>query len=176
MDKEEDYYSLGYIGRFHGVRGEMNVKLDVDDPQEYINLKKVFVKAENNLVPYLVEKLALRKNNMAVVKLKGIDTANQAEEMTGREMFLPLSVLPKLSGNKFYYHEVTGFSVYDKAHGTIGPVEKVLDFPRQAILQVNYKGKEVLIPVADEIIVDVNRETRVIEVDLPEGLLDVYLT
>jgi len=101
----------------------------------------------------------------------------QAKAMVGKEIYLPLDMLPPLKGNKFYFHEVINFEVEDKTKGIIGKINQVLDYPQQAILEiVDDLQNEILIPITDHIILDVNRKDKKIFIDAPEGLIDLYLT
>jgi 16S rRNA processing protein RimM len=93
----------------------------------------------------------------------------------GKEIFLPLTLLPKLSGNKFYYHEVIGYSVQDAIHGDVGKITGVIDTTAQALLEVDFDSKEILIPITDAIITEVDRENKIVKVTTPEGLIDIYL-
>ena len=84
--------------------------------------------------------------------------------------------MPQLTGNKFYYHEVVGFKVIDATKGDIGEIFNVLELPQQAVLEIkNKQEKEILIPITDQIIKTVNRAEKIIEIDAPEGLIDIYL-
>jgi 16S rRNA processing protein RimM len=174
MNKEECFY-LGHTVKLHGYKGEINIKLDVDSPHDYQEMESVFIELNGQLVPFFITSIKVKDKGFAAVKFEGIDTIEQAEKLLSLQLYLPLAVLPKLSGNKFYYHEVTDFSVIDKNFGEVGTVKQVLDFPNQAVLQV-YKGeKEILIPVTDEIILDVDRKTKTVHTKAPEGLIELYL-
>ena len=84
--------------------------------------------------------------------------------------------MPKLSGNKFYYHEIIGFELQDKNHGSIGKITGVNDMVSQALFEAEKDGKKLLIPIADDIINEVDRQTKTIHVDTPPGLIDLYLS
>ena len=94
----------------------------------------------------------------------------------GSELYLPLSFLPELSGNKFYFHEVIGFKVVDDIHGDIGVIESINDTTSQALFEILKGDKQLLIPVNDDIITKVDREAKTIHVTTPEGLVDLYLS
>lgn len=172
--KKEECFHLGYISRSIGTEGELVFTLDVDDPNRYRRLDAVFIELGGQLVPFFIESLRLR-NNFATVRLEGIDTTERAMELVKAQLWLPLSALPPLKGNRFYFHEVIGFTVIDDEHGNIGTIESVLDFPQQKIFQVKKDDKEILIPVLDHILKKVDRKNRIIEVKTPEGLVELYL-
>ncbi|UII27977.1 ribosome maturation factor RimM [Fulvivirga maritima] len=170
----DECFQLGYVIKKHGLKGEVNILLDVDDPQYYQEMESVFVEINKKLVPFFIDSLSL-KGNKAVVKFEDVDTAEQADELTGNSLFLPLAVLPQLTGNQFYFHEIIGYEVVDEAQGSIGVAKDVYASPQQDLLAVDFNQKEILVPINDEIITSVDHEEKKINVSLPEGLLDIYL-
>jgi 16S rRNA processing protein RimM len=172
--KKEDCFYLGIITKPFGYKGELVCYFDVDDPTYYENLDSVLIELESGLVPYLIESLRLNNNN-AYIKLEDVKP-DEALLLIKKELYLPLQRLPKLKGNKFYFHEVIGFEVIDKIKGSIGKIDKIMDHPAQPILQVlNNNAKEILIPVADDIIKNVDRKNKQISIQAPDGLIDLYL-
>lgn len=179
MNIEACYY-LGYTSKIHGKEGSLVVKLDVDNPAFYKKLESVFIqlnKLDNELVPFFISSTQLTNNDSLILKIEDINDVEQAKAMVGKEVFLPLEMLPTLSGNKFYFHEVIGFTVNDKTKGEIGTIQQVLDYPQQAILEIiDNSQNEILIPITDEIVLDVNRQEKTIQINAPEGLIELYIT
>ena len=95
--------------------------------------------------------------------------------MIGKNLFLPLSILPKLTGKKFYFHEIINFAVVDAKKGNIGNIASVIDYPAQPLFQIMNGTTEILIPILDQIIDKVDRENKTIYIVAPEGLIDIYL-
>ena len=95
--------------------------------------------------------------------------------MINKEAYLPLEDLPKLKGKKFYYHEIIGYNVVDSNYGDIGLIIKVDDKSLQSIFVVENKGKQILIPINDNIIETINRKNKTIYISAPNGLIDLYL-
>ncbi len=174
MQKENCFY-LGKIVKKHSFKGEVVIKLDTDEPDLYENLESVFVDLGNNLVPFFIEKSSLSKGTMFRVKFEDVDTEADAEAILRAGVYLPLDLLPKLSGNKFYYHEIVGFTVVDTAFGEVGIVVGVNDSSAQPLFEIDRDGKEIFIPMIDDFIKKVDREQQIIEVETPEGLIDLYL-
>ncbi len=173
--KKEDCYFLGYVAKTHGIKGDVSIKLDVDNPYEYSELESVFLEIQGKLIPFFIDSISIKDKNFAAVKFEGIDNEPQAANLLHTELFLPLSILPPLKGNKFYYHEVIDFEVIDKDFGQVGIIKDVLDYPHQSVLQVMRDTKEILIPITDEIITNVDRTKKIVEVDTPIGLIELYL-
>lgn len=169
-----EYFELGTLSKPHGIKGAFHVYLDVDDPEEYEDLDAVFLQLGNEMVPYFITDLQIR-SNLNLMSLEGIDTVDAAKELVGIKLFLPVSMLPKLKDNQFYYHEIVGYQVIDKKHGVLGFVKEVYSTGAQDVLVMTYQTKEVLIPLMDEIIPKVDKKNQVIHSILPDGLLEVYL-
>ncbi len=174
MMEFDDYFFLGRLLKPHGFDGKLNAYFDVDYPAEYENLKMVYVQINNNLIPYFVDHIQFL-NNKAIIGFQDVNKLEEAESLAQKELYLPLEELPEKTGNKFYFHEVIGFNVIDKAFGLIGPIKDILEYPNQAVMQVFYKQDEVLIPVSSEIITKVDRKKKEIQIVAPEGLLDIYI-
>lgn len=150
-------------------------KLDTDDPEQYQNLESVFIALGNNLVPFFIEKSSLQKSQLLRLKFEDVNTEEDANSLLKKDLFLPLSQLPSLTGNKFYYHEVIGFTVEDVNFGEVGEILSINDQTAQALFEIRKGNKEILIPMNDEFIVKVDRENKKIIVSTPEGLIDLYL-
>lgn len=174
MKKEECFY-LGKIVSKFSFKGELLVKLDTDDPESYTKMESVFVDYNKNLVPFFIEKCSLHKSDLLRIKFEDVDTEEDADDLMKAELYLPLSLLPKLEGDKFYYHEIIGFEVIDAAFGKVGVVKSINDSTAQALFEIDKDGVEILIPMNDEFIESVNRKAKIIYLNTPEGLIELYL-
>lgn len=171
---KEDCFELGKITKTHGLKGEVVLWLDVDFPEDYEDLESVFLDQKGELVPYFIETYRL-SGNRAIVQFEDIDTFEKAEGLINLQAFLPLEELPELGNDQFYYHEIIGFQVVDKQLGVLGIVQTVHSMQAQDLLVMDYKSKEVLIPVIPEIVLQADKDAKILNVNLPEGLLEVYL-
>ena len=172
----DDCYQLGYVIKTHGLDGEVSILLDVDVPDDYHALESVFLatKSSETLIPFFLEHIVIQ-NNKALVKFEDIDTIEQAEPLVKAELYLPLTSLPELSEDQYYYHEIIGFRVTDQQLGDLGTIKDVYSTAGQDLIALDYQGKEALIPINDNIVVRVDKAQSTVHVDLPEGLLEVYL-
>jgi len=172
---QKDFYFLGRILKTHGNKGQVMVHLDVDDPDTYSRLESVFLDLHGERIPFFIRSVEMKHNRKAVFQFQDFDTLEDAESLQGLEMYLPIAELPALKGNQFYFHEITGFGVVDKNHGNIGIVEDILELPHQSLFQVRFGEKEILIPIVDEIILKVDRKKKLLMVEAPPGLIEIYL-
>ncbi|WP_406682641.1 ribosome maturation factor RimM [Seonamhaeicola sp. MEBiC1930] len=173
--KKDDCFYLGKIVKKYSFKGELLAKLDTDQPNLYENLDAIFVELRNNLVPFFIEKSQLHKSNLLRIKFEDVNSEEDADALMKSELYLPLEFLPKLEGNKFYFHEVIGFNITDKKHGDIGIIKAINDSTAQALFEIDKNGVEILIPMNDEFIIEVDRNSKTILVETPEGLIDLYL-
>ncbi|PHQ58989.1 MAG: 16S rRNA processing protein RimM [Maribacter sp.] len=174
MQKSDCFY-LGKIVSKYSYKGEVLVKLDTDEPEIYDNMESVFVSLGNNLVPFFIKRCRLHKSKLLRIDFEEVNDESDADRIMGYELYLPLTFLPKLEGDKFYFHEVIGFTLLDSVHGNIGTVQSVNDTTSQALFEVQKGDKQLLIPITDEIITKVDRENKTINVTTPDGLVALYL-
>jgi 16S rRNA processing protein RimM len=172
--KHDLCFQLGTITKKIGHDGRVNLSLETDTPNAYIKTESVFLEIHGKLVPFFITSFRLQPSSQAHIKFEDIDTVEDAESLVGVDAFLPLTMLPPLKGNKFYYHEVIGFKIVDNlselAAGTIMEISE--NGPNDLFILEN-EGEEILIPIAEDWIVKVDRPNRQILMNLPEGLIEV---
>jgi 16S rRNA processing protein RimM len=172
---QDSCYLLGYIVRTHGTSGDVVIFLDVDYPEDYEDLDSVYFELKGDLVPYFVERFNLQKQSKAIVRFEEVDTIEKAQALVGTSLYLPLDSLAELEDEEFYYHEIKGYTVIDESKGELGIVREVYSLNGQDLIAMDYQGVEVLIPTAEDIVLKADKENKKLLVNLPEGLLEVYL-
>ncbi len=173
--RKEDCFYLGKIAKKFSFKGEVLVYLDTDEPELYQNLESVFVEINKSLVPFFILKSQLHKGKFLRIRFEDIENEEDADRIIGCEAYLPLSMLPKLEGTQFYYHEVIGFDVIDLMRGNIGKIVAINDSGAQPLFEIDKNGTEILIPLIDDFIIALDRENKTITLETPEGLVDLYL-
>ena len=173
--RKEDCFYLGKIAKKFSFKGEVLAYLDTDEPELYENLESVFVECNKHLVPFFIESSSLHKNDFLRIRFEDLNTEEEADALLGNDLYLPLQQLPKLTGNKFYFHEVIGFEVEDKRFGVVGKIQSINDSTAQPLFEVLNGEVEILIPMIDQFLVKIDRENKKVIMDLPEGLIEMYL-
>ena len=171
----KDCFFLGKIVKKYSFKGELLAKLDTDEPAIYENLDAIFIDLNSTLVPFFVEKSQLHKSNLLRLKFDDINNEEDAEALLKSDLYLPLDLLPKLEGDKFYFHEIINFQLVDENFGHVGIVKGVNDSTAQALFEVDRDGIEILIPINDDFIKKIDRVNKNITVNTPEGLIELYL-
>lgn len=172
---DKNFYYLGTLTKPFGLKGALCAYFDVDDCERYLDLDAVFIETDGEMLPYMIEDLQFRGNNQFVIKLQDVDIDN-VREFVQTELYLPLSRLPKLTGNRFYFHEVIGFQVVDEQLGEIGTCKGFMELTNNPLMQVDHDGTEILIPASSEFVTNVDRENKILHITTPEGLVELYLS
>ena len=170
-----DCFHLGYVAKLHGFKGEVSLFLDVTNPDDYETLDAVFIEINGQLSPFFIESFKLKNKGFAAVKFEGVNSENDARILLRKNLFLPAQILPKLSGKNFYDHEVVGFTVVDESYGEVGKIESVIDLQVNPLLQIMNGTKEVLIPLVEGVVQNVDRKKKIMTVKAPAGLIELYL-
>lgn len=173
--RKKDCFYLGKIAKKYSFKGEVLVYLDTDEPELYTELESMFVEINGHLVPFFIEKSSIHREKFLRTQFEDMDSEEDADTIVGKDVYLPLTMLPKLEGNKFYYHEVVGFDAIDQRLGNFGTILRISDNGVQALFEVQKDDAMILIPLIDEFIIEVNRENKSILFNTPEGLIDLYI-
>ena len=172
MIKQEEVYSIGRIGKTHGIRGEVTLHFD-DDIFDRVDADYLVLELEGILVPFFIEEYRFRSGSTALMKFEGVDTQERARELTGSGVFFPRR-LAETAGDEApltALASLVGFTVIDAANGChIGTIGSV-DHTTMNTLFCLDNG--ILIPAAEELIDGVDREKREVALHLPEGLLQL---
>lgn len=174
MQKEETFY-IGYVTKTKGLKGEVQVFFEFEDYNQ-LAPEIIFADMNGKLVPYFVSSYKLQKNSTGYFYFDDLDHIDKAQLLVKKKLYLPLTEKPARGEEEFRYTDLKGFMAFDETLGKLGEVTDVHEYPQQFVAAVFYKEKEVLFPLNEDFIVEIDEEEKLLTVDLPEGLLDVYLT
>jgi 16S rRNA processing protein RimM len=165
-------YKIGFIQKPHGLKGGVSIALDDEAPENFGELESIFIEKHNRLVPHFIETVSVH-GNKAFVTFDDVKTPEEARAISKCAIYLPKSMRPKSGRGEFYDDEIIGFDVTDVEVGSLGKVVGITVAGPNKLIEVNYEGKEVLIPVNSPFITSINKSKRKISVELPEGFLDI---
>lgn len=174
--KVDDCYQLGYIVKTHGLKGEVQLLLDVDSPDDYRKLESVFVLQHQQLVPFFIKSMLL-SGKTAIVAFEHVHSVEEAKQLKGCALYLPLELLPVLDRDTFYIHEVIGFDLIDwESQKKLGQITQAMDSGPQLLFSVlTPDGVELLVPYDRSLMKGLNRKEKFMILQIPEGLPDIYL-
>ena len=165
-------YKIGYIMKPHGLKGGVSIALDPEAPETFDDIQTLFIEVDERLLPYFIESISL-KGNRAFLKLEEVNTPEEARSISKSTIFLPKTSRAKSARGEFYDDEVIDFSVVDSDVGVLGKIVEVVQAGPNKLLAVDFRGREVLIPLNSPFITSVNKSSKRITVTLPEGFLEI---
>ena len=174
MDLNDSIY-IGQIAKLHGYKGGVSLFLDVTHPEEYMDMESFFIEIDGILTPFFVESFKSKNKGFAAVKFQGVDSEQEARSLLKKKVFIPETELRELDESNFYDHEVIGYEVEDVVKGEIGKVTAIADLKQNPLLVIEFKDKEILLPIFEGLIVKVDRKLKRLKVKAPDGLIDLYL-
>lgn len=175
MMKQEETFYIGYITKTKGLKGEVQLFFEYDAP-ELLDLDVVFAAINGKMVPFFVSSYKLQQNSTGNFYFDDIDHIDKAQALVKKKIYLPLTKMPDRSEDDFHYNDLKGFLVSDEAMGELGEIIEVNEYPQQFVATVLYKGREVMFPLNEDMIIEIDEQEETLLVDLPEGLLDIYLS
>lgn len=168
----EDYFKIGIITSSHGVRGEMKVFPTTDDTRRFKKCREVYVEDKTGLVMYEVESARVSPDKV-LLKLKGIDTPEEAVRLRQRGIFVDREHAVKLSKDEYFIADLMGLEVRNENGDRIGVIEEVLPTGANDVYQIAMDdGRELLLPAIKDCILEVNVEQGFMRVHVLDGLLD----
>lgn len=165
---------VGKIAGTHGLQGAIVLRQIIDDTGWLKKGDVLFIELKReSFIPYFVETAKAANDTEYIITLDEVQDTEEAKKLVGKTVYVKEELLEtaKVDSPLMYI----GFNLVDKTRGGVGTIEDVLLMGKQWIARLTVDGKEVLIPLVEEMILDVNYKNKFLRMDLPEGLLDVYL-
>jgi len=172
-----DLLLVGRIYRAHGVKGDLKVVPETDDPERFEDLEEVFVgTSPEDAEAFAVEAVRYQysqKGVTVVLKLAGVSSREAADALRRRAVYADAGDLPPLEEGEVYLHDLIGLAVVDEAGEAVGTVEDVLDMPAHHVYVVSRPGRpDAMIPAVPAFIAGIDLEAGRLVVRPIEGLLD----
>ena len=169
MIRKDDVYKIGKLGKTHGIQGEISFLFD-DDIFDRTDTDYLILDVEGILVPFFMEEYRFRSNSNAIVKFEDIDTQERARELTGCDVYFPRALSETEEGD-ISWAQIVGYTLVDAQNGKeVGKIASIDDTTVNILFELE-DGK--LIPASEELITRIDTTNHQIEINLPEGILDL---
>lgn len=167
----EEYFEIGQIVNTSGLKGVIKVKPFTDDITKFNNFKTIYVSIKKELKEFEIEQVRFSKN-MVFLKLKGIDTIEEAENYRNLYLKIKRDKDEKLEKDTYYIVDILGCKVYTDEQKELGEVIDVFSTGSNDVYVVKDElGKQILLPAIKDVIKNVDIENKTITVHLLEGLI-----
>ena len=175
MDKN-NFRKIGSISKVNRKTGEATVFYQQKNTKPDHDPEVIFIEIDGGLVPFFVAEISTGNPESFRVVLQDYNTPEVAQRFVGCRVFLPDDQpVGQTTTLNIDYGEIVGYAVNDKTYGAIGPIADVFESPDQVLIQVFKATKEILIPLVEDYLIEVDTKAKTIYLDLPDGLLDIYL-
>lgn len=165
---------VGKIVAVHGLQGAVVLRQIIDNTGWLNPGDVLFIELKReSFIPFFVEKAKPANEAEYIIVLDEVDDNEKAKKLVGKTVYVKEEILEKAKVDSPLMY--IGFNLVDKTKGGIGTIEDVLLMGKQWIARLTVDGKEVLVPLVEDMILDVNYKNKFLRMDLPDGLLEIYL-
>ena len=166
----EDLLKVGVLTTTHGIRGEVKV-YPTTDADRFLDLEYVLLDTGREKRKLEIENVKYFKN-LVILKFRGIDNINDIERYKGKDLLVTRENALPLEEGEYYLADIIGANVYTEDGILFGSLEDVIETGANLVYSVQHEGKEVLLPVIDDCVKEVNVEEKKVIVHIMKGLLD----
>lgn len=168
----DDMLRIGVIANTHGIKGEVKVFPTTDDVNRYKQLKEVILDTGKEHKKLEIENIRFFKQ-MVIVKFKGIDTINDIEKYKGKDILVTREQAIPLEEDEYFIYDIIGATVVTEEGKEIGTLEEVLQTGANDVFVVtSLEGKELLFPVIQDCVREINIEEKKVTIHVMKGLLE----
>ena len=166
----EDMLRVGVFANTHGVRGEIKVFPTTDDAQRFKKLKKIYLDTGKEKLELEIASVRFFKN-LVILKFKGIDNINDIEKYKGKDLLVTREQAVPLEEDEYFIYDILGAKVITDDGKEYGELKEVLQTGANDVYVVEtIEGKEMLLPVIEECILDIDVDNKVVTAHIMPGL------
>ncbi|HEY4786452.1 MAG TPA: PRC-barrel domain-containing protein [Bacteroidales bacterium] len=169
---KSDTRLIGTLTKLHSFKGRFVFVSEIYLGEEINDWESVFLEIEGLLVPFFIDYISFTSDTSAIIGFEDVDTSEKARDFVSCNVYQ----LKSLTGDQeedILPSEFSGYQVIDKNKGNIGKIDKILDYNQNLLFRIVKGKKEILIPITNEIITNVNHRKKEVTINAPEGLLDL---
>lgn len=169
--------AIGQVVKTHGVDGELCIAFDVDNIDSLLEATScVMIYDEGLPVPFFIASTRSRGLQSRLILLDGICSKEKASGLVGKEVFLPSDIVANFCSNDadgLYASDLIGFTMLNDDNGSeIGEIVDINEATENALFVVLTSDGEILIPITDDFITDIDTVGKTITLSLPSGLIE----
>lgn len=169
-----EYYKIGKLVAVHGLNGELILKHELGKKTSLKGLQALFIEEKkSSFIPWFIESTKIKSEEEILLKLEGVDTREAAMKLTQKEIWLPETDFKKFAARASPVN-LLGYTIINQKEN-LGEILEVIEQPHQLLCRLEIQSKEVLIPLHEEFLRKVDHKKKQVIVELPDGLLEIYL-
>lgn len=167
----EEYLEIGQIVNTNGIKGFLKINPFTDDIKRFNKLKTIYIVTKKELTEFTIEEVKYNKN-MVLLKLKGIDSIEEAEKYKNCYIKINKKDIVKLPKDSYFIFDLIGCKVYTQNQEFLGEVDDIFSTGSNDVYVVkDEKGKQILLPAIASVIKQIDIKDKKIVINLIEGLI-----
>jgi len=169
----KDFFLLGKTLKSHGTAGQLRILVE-DRLSSYLKPDTfIFFDLNGSKVPYQIDDV--EQGQHFLISLKDINGKQESDTMTGKEIWIPMNqVKPRhLQSPRNINEKWEDYSLHDERSSNTFPILRTEEYPQQLMAVIEVGGKEILIPLHEQLITTIDRDQKIIHIEIPEGLLEL---
>jgi 16S rRNA processing protein RimM len=169
-----EYFKIGKLVAAFGVNGQLILQHELGKKTSLKGLQAIFIEEKKkSFLPWFIESVKIKSDNEVYLALEGIASREAALKITQKEVWLPEADFKKFAA-KSAPANLLGYTIVD-IKKSLGPIVEVIEQPHQMLCRLEINNKEVLIPLNENTLQEIDHKKRQVIVTLPDGLLEIYL-
>ncbi|MGN0107934.1 MAG: ribosome maturation factor RimM [Hominilimicola sp.] len=168
-----DLLEVGKIVNTHGLRGEVKVISWTDYPEVFEDIESVYVKKKSDYERLDIAGIKYQKNNL-IIRFAQVKDINEAEKYKNQVLYAEREALGDLPEGVYYIADLIGLDVVKEDGEKVGVIADVFNTGSNDIYEVKREGqKNLLLPVIDDVVLNIDIENKKVTVRMMEGLEDL---
>jgi 16S rRNA processing protein RimM len=169
-----EYFKIGKLVAAFGLTGELILKHNLGKKTSLKGLKAIFIEEKKeSFIPWFLETTRIKNEEEIYIKLESVSSREAATRLTQKEVWLPEADFKKYAASSSPIN-LLGYELVEQGN-ILGKILEVIEQPHQLLCRIDVKGKEALIPLHEKTIVKIDKKKQQVIVELPPGLLEIYL-
>ncbi len=179
MSQQDSYLEVGKIGKTHGLKGEIRVSFEAFFMSYLGEVKMIFLEINGSRVPFFSEYVQYNNPRHVLIKLEGIDHREAAMDIHQKTIYVKPAeydgLVEELDAEQIF-NRIVGYTATLEDGTEVGKIEEIFYLPHQSLAQCFYEGNEVLLPLHNDLLGEINQEKETIQLLLDADFLEVYMT
>jgi len=173
---QPEYTLIGRLNSTHGLEGNITLTHQLKGKNTVKKLQHIFVEVrKESYIPYFIENCTIFNEQDAAVLLDDVYSLEEAKKLAGKNVYIETELYQKLQPADVSMNFV-GFTLYDGNDQKVGKITDIIEAPNQLLAAVELSnGNEALVPVVEHFISSINIAKRELTLQIPDGLIDLYL-